>query len=93
MGIFHVPIEIGDPLGRRYERIDALADTGATYAVVPGSRLRAMGVQPHGRSPFELAGGSLKDFDIGQTLVRVNGQAVTKLVVFGDESMEPLLGA
>ena len=30
MGLFHVPIEIGDPQGERYERIDALVDTGAT---------------------------------------------------------------
>ena len=74
-GDFHVPIEIGDLPGQRYERIDAPADTDATYTLVPASRLRALGI------------------DIGQALAGVNGQAVTTLVVFGDDDMETLLGA
>jgi hypothetical protein len=31
MGTFRVEIEVGDPGARRFERIDALVDTGATY--------------------------------------------------------------
>ena len=38
--MFHAPIEIGDPRGERYEEVEALIDTGATYTVVPASRLR-----------------------------------------------------
>ena len=93
MGVFHVPIEIGDPQGQSYERIDALVDTGATYTLAPASTLRGLGVEPHLSAPFELADGTLRDFDIGQTRVRVNGQEVDTLVVFGDEDTTPLLGA
>ena len=93
MGIFHVPIEIGDPQGSRFERVDALVDTGATYTVVPSSWLRDLGVATHGRAPFEFADGKLEELDIGQTQVRVNGQEITTLVVFGAEHVEPLLGA
>jgi hypothetical protein len=34
MGIFHVPIEIGDPRGERFESVEALVDTGATFVKV-----------------------------------------------------------
>ena len=93
MDVFQVSIEIGDPRGERYERVDAVVDTGATYTLAPASRLRSLGVDPHAIAPFELADGSIREFDIGQTLVRVDGQEVTTLVVFGDEGVEPLLGA
>ncbi len=93
MGTFHVTIEIGDPAGQRFASVEALVDTGATYTVVPASRLHALGVQPHVEAPFELADGSLRDFALGQTQVKVDRQEVTTLVVFGDEHTQPLLGA
>ena len=31
MGVFRVPVEIGDLDGTRFERIEALVDTGASY--------------------------------------------------------------
>ena len=93
MGVFRVPVEIGDPEGERFERVDAMVDTGATYTLVPASTLHRLGVEPEERGPFELADGSLRDLEIGQTRVRVDGQEVTTVVVFGDEGMTPLLGA
>ena len=93
MGVFTVEIEIGDPDGQRFERLEAVVDTGATYTVVPAARLRRLGVVPSVSSPFELADGTMRDFDIGQTQVRVDGQEVTTLVVFGEDQAEPLLGA
>ena len=35
MGTFQVAIEIGDPYGQRYETVDALVDSGATYTSMP----------------------------------------------------------
>ena len=93
MGVFSVPIEIGNPHGEHYERIDAVVDMGASYTLVPASTLRQLGVKPQVSSPFELADGSLRDFKIGESRVRVNGQDVVTLVVFGEEGVEPLLGA
>ena len=93
MGVFSVPVEIGDPQGERFEPVDAVVDTGATYTLAPASLLRRLGVEARTRSPFELADGSLREFDIGQTEVRIDGQETTTLVVFGDEDMQPLLGA
>lgn len=93
MGTFRVAIEIGDPQGQRWETIEALVDTGASYTWVPVSLLERLGITPAFRSPFELADGRKIERDMGETKVRLNGQQRTTLVVFGDEDTEPLLGA
>ena len=93
MGTFRHPVEVGDPVGERFERIEALVDTGATYTVVPASLLERLGVEPIRRSPFSLADGRLVEKDVGQTWLQVDGQRIITPVVFGAEGEEPLLGA
>ena len=93
MGTFRHFIEVGDPQGQRFERIEALVDTGASYTVVPAPLLRRLGVPPHDRVFLILADGRRIERDVGQTWVRINGKAVITLAVFGDEGVEPLLGA
>ncbi len=93
MGTFQVAIEIGDPDGRRYESIEALVDTGATYTAVPAPVLEGLGVAPHARDAFLLADGRRVERDIGRTWIRVDGRAELTLVVFADPGAKPLLGA
>jgi clan AA aspartic protease len=93
VGVFSVPIEIGDPRGRRFEQVDALVDTGATFTMVPGSVLRSLGLEPQERGASELADGTLQEFDIAETRLRIDGQETSTVVVFGSEDMTPLLGA
>ena len=42
MGTFQVAIEVGDPDGQRYETVEALVDSGATYTTMPESLLRRL---------------------------------------------------
>jgi predicted aspartyl protease len=93
MGTFRVAIEIGDPGGQRYEIIDALVDTGATYTTIPAPLLDRLGVVPHVRDAFVLADGRRIDRDIGRTWVRVDGRTELTLVVFGEAGTPSLLGA
>jgi clan AA aspartic protease len=93
VGTFSVSIEIGDPAGQRYETVEALVDTGATYTTVPAPVLEGLGVRPHVRDRFILADGRQVDRDIGRTWVRVDGRLVVTLVVFGDAGAPALLGA
>jgi predicted aspartyl protease len=93
VGTFHVTIEVGDPQGRRYEAVEALVDTGATYTVVPASMLRRLGATPHTRAPFELADGRQRELEVGRSWVRIGVKAELTLVAFGDEGVEPMLGA
>lgn len=93
MGTFTVPIEVGDPEGSYFERIDALVDTGAFYTMLPSSDLQRLGVSPNEDEEFELADGSIRVFNLGETRVRIDDREVTTVVVFGEEDTMPLLGA
>lgn len=93
MGTFHVPIEIGNAEGTRFEAIDALVDTGASYSRAPRSLLERLGVQPQERWPFRIADESVVEHEVGQGTVRLAGRSRLTVLVFGDEGQEPLLGA
>ena len=93
MGTFHVDVEIGDPEGRRYDRVEALVDTGATYTSLPRPLLEALGVEPHARAWFRLADGHHVEREIGRTWVRVSGRTELTLVVFAEPGSPALLGA
>ena len=93
MGTFRVTADIGDPRGERYEALELLVDTAATYTWVPRSILERLGVPPAFRFPFILADGRRIEREMAETRVRLDGQSRTTLVVFGDEGTLPLLGA
>ena len=94
MGTFVVEIEVGDLGGSRFETVEALVDTGATYTMLPASLLRRLGVTPIDRQGFILANGQRIQRDIGETAIRIDGRRVrTTLVVFSDEGSQSLLGA
>ena len=93
LGTFRNDIEIGDPAGARFVTVNALVDTGASITSVPASLLNELGVSPHDRLNFILADGRRIERDVGQTWIRINGRSVITLVLFGDEGMQPLLGA
>ena len=67
-------IEIGDANGERWETVEALVDTGATYTTVPAPLLRRIGVTPHIRDVFTLADGRRVEYDIGRGWIRVSGR-------------------
>jgi clan AA aspartic protease len=90
VGTFSVRVEVGDPARVRFEVVEALVDTGATYTVLPSALLRRLGVTPHTQAPFVLADGSEVERDVGRTWVRLDSREEYTLVVFGDEA---LLGA
>ena len=93
MGIFSVTIEVGDPQGRRFEAVDAMADTGAVTTMLPASMLRRLGVVPTMRQDFEYAGGERVTLEMGETRIRVEGRETTSWVIFREEGTEPLLGS
>ena len=93
MGTFSVRVDIGDPQARQWESVEALVDTGATYATLPGSLLRRLSVAAHTQATFVLADGSRVERQIGRTFVRLEGVEDIVPVVFGDEGAQALLGA
>lgn len=93
MSAFSAKIEIGDPEGSRWEEIEALVDTGATYTSIPASTLRRLGVTPSDRLTFIQADGNKYERDTGETKARINGKTVTTIVIFAEEDAPALLGA
>jgi len=93
MGTFKVKLEIGDPQGRRWETVEALVDTGASFSMVPRPLLERLGVTAQEKVPFQLADGRSIQCDVAQTQVRIDGRVRTTLVVFGEAGTDPLLGA
>ena len=93
MGTFNVEIEIGDPDGRRFERVEALVGSLALYTFLPSSLLDGLGVERQRTMTFVLADGSRIVRDFSYTWARLNGALGMTPVVFGDDDAFPLLGA
>ncbi len=92
MGSFRVQIEIGDLAGTRFESVEALVDTGATYTLLPREILERLGVQPEEEWPFVLADGRELACGIAWVRVRIDGRSQPTIAVFGLPGAEPLLG-
>src|SRR3990167_2357709 len=93
MGTFRVGIELGDPTGARWQPVEALVDTGATYTSVPAPILELLGVTAHVHAQFVLADGREVERPIGRIWIRADGRAEMTLVVFAEPGAPGLLGA
>lgn len=93
MGVFHVEVEIGDPEGRRYERVDTLVDTRSTYTSLPRPLLEALGVQPRERAWFTRPDGRRVERELGHAWVRVGEKTAITIVIFADPGGAAVLGA
>jgi clan AA aspartic protease len=93
MATFRVTIEIGPMDQSRFEQIEALVDTGATYTVVPRDVLERLGITPQFRRRFRLADGRVVELNMAVVAIRLEGQTLPTICVFGEEGMDALLGA
>ena len=93
MGTFSVSIGLAG-LGRNsWITLDALVDTGASTTSLPSSMLRGLGIDPIMQKSFRFAQGDVRDLDVGQAYIRIQGQEFITQVVFNAEGTTPLLGA
>lgn len=93
MGTFSVTFEIGDLQGTRFQRLEGLVDSGATFTVVPGAILEALGIRPLRKATFALGNEEIVGYDVGAGLVRLAGLEGPTYVVFGDPGIQPHIGA
>lgn len=93
MGLTHVTVRIDAataPNGA-YEA-DFLVDTGATDSLVPASELRKIGLQPVGSTVYQLADGSVHEYEFGLARIQFMGEVTAGRVIFGPDGAEPILG-
>jgi clan AA aspartic protease len=94
MGTFKIPVRFSNPRDEsRFAVLDALVDTGATDCGVPASLLKRLGVQPYREKEYEVAGGEIAVYPLGEVVVQVNGERATVPVTFDPENATPTLGA
>lgn len=93
MGTFRFTVEIGDPYGRRFEPVEMLVDTGATFTKVPRELLERLGVPVESAYTAELADGSRIERTRGRTIIRLEGKEYPTPVTFGEAGEQSLLGA
>ena len=92
MGHFRVAVQVGKQAGERFEPIEALVDTGATYTWIPRDILTRLGVTPEEEWPFVLADGHEVRYPVAWMLIRIGERTHPTIVVFGEPGSEPILG-
>ena len=93
MGVFNWPLRLDSMDGQRSLELEAMVDTGASYTIVPGNRLRELGVEPVDKIGLVLADGRAVEYDLGEARATIDGRSIPTLVVFGDDNARALLGA
>ena len=86
-------MEVSSPDGSRWETVEALVDTGASYSQVPGSILQRLGIFPTDTVEAELADERVVEDPIAEVRMRIYGLETFTWVTFGPENVAPLLGA
>lgn len=92
MGEVIVTIEVGDAREERFESLEVLVDTDATYTQVPGSLLRRLGIPVRWEADVRLADGNIVTDQIGQAAIRLADKTFFTPVTFGREGEPNLLG-
>lgn len=93
MGLMHVTVSLSAlrSTNGAYEA-DFLVDTGATDSLAPGSELKKIGVQPVGKTAYELADGTVQEYPFGLVQISFMGEITAGRVIFGPDHAEPILG-
>src|SRR5256885_3198139 len=93
MDWFRVTLHLAGATGERFQLMEALVDTGASYTWIPRDVLEGLGVRPDEERVFVLADGRAVRYRIAWVRVRLDERTQPTLVVCGDSGTEPLLGA
>ena len=93
MGLTHVEVKIRS-FGSSNGAFEAqfLVDTGATDSLVPAPELNRIGVKPVGKQAYELANGTVEEYEFGLAEIVFMDEVTAGRVIFGPADSEPILG-
>ncbi len=93
MGLTHVTVALRSP-GTTLPPFEAefLVDPGATDTLAPAGDLQRAGICPVGKTVYELANGSVAEYEFGLAQIEFMGEVTAGRVIFGPDGAEPLLG-
>ena len=87
-----VTIGVGDLQGQRFENLEVVVDTKATFSTIPRTLLERLGVPVERSAQSELADGSVVSVDLGRTIIRLEEKEFPTPVIFGEPAEPGLLG-
>ena len=94
MGLTHQRLTVkASRKSRKAITVDFLIDSGAVYSLVPGKRLKSIGIRPYKKLDFTLADGSVVTRQVGDAYFEYRGDGGAAPVIFGENGDQPLLGA
>jgi clan AA aspartic protease len=93
MGTFRVFIQLAGADSERFETMEALVDTGASYTWIPRDVLTGLGAQPDEDRLFVLADGREIRYPMAWVRIKLGERIQPTLAVFGEPGTEPILGA
>ena len=93
MGTFQITVEIADPRGQRFENVEMLVDTGATFTKAARNLPERLVVPVESTYTAVLADGSRVELTRGRTVIRLEGREFPTPVTFGEDGEPSLLGA
>ena len=76
---------------KSYESV-FLVDTGADDSMAPRNELENIDIRSEGKMSYELADGTVKEYNYGLVKIEFLGEITAGRVIFGDDDCEPLLG-
>ena len=85
MGLFSVPLVVGNIHTGQSATVDAVVDTGAVYSMVPASLLRRLAIEPVRTMRFSTASGDAGRYGVGEARFSAAGETCYANVVFGPE--------
>ena len=92
MGHFRIVVEVSSRAGARFEPIEALVDTGATYTWIPRDVLSGLGVVSEEEWPFVLADGREVRYPVAWVQLKIGERAQPTIAVFGEPGSKAILG-
>lgn len=93
MGLIHIEVRLRN-LGSSNGTYEAkfLVDTGATDSLAPAAELERIGVQPVGKTAYELADGTIHEYAFGLAEIVFMDEITAGRIIFGPDNVEPILG-
>lgn len=93
MAPFYRTMRLFSQDGTRSVAVEALVDTGSSYAMVPAPLLEELGIEPEQELPFILADESVMVRPVAELVVEVQGHRTHTWCIFGEPNAKPLIGA
>lgn len=91
-GTLYADFTLWNPERTHSRALNALVDTGSSYAIIPASIMAELGIAPEQTKRFRLANGDMQDFPVGRSDIELQGHVENVHIVFGPEG-RVLLGS